>query len=100
MFVAGTWNVGSGGTIVDLYAFLASSSVPVDQTPPHEVILQNAGTGTLRVGPPADINTNAGFKVGPGDEFRVRIRVGNRLGLVGDGGASANAITVLLQVGE
>jgi hypothetical protein len=94
-----TWNVSASGTVIDLYAFLMSSSVPADQTPPHQVVLQNNGAGSLRVGAPADISINAGLLVGPGETFRLRLSIGNRLGLVGDGGLAAPAITVLLQVG-
>lgn len=94
-----TWNVASGSTVTDLFAFLVNSSVPTDSTPEHEVVIQNNGTGTLRVGAPADISTGNGIKVGPGIEFRIRLSTGNRIGLVGDGGNAANAITVLLQIG-
>jgi hypothetical protein len=99
MFVTLTWNVPAGSTVIDLFSFAVNSTVPVDDTPSFDALLHNGGAGTLRVGAVTDINVNSGVPVGPGETFQLRVHAGHRIGLVGDGGTAAGAISAILQSG-
>lgn len=98
MLTTDTINIGSGSTVVDLWSLLVSSSTPTDQTPGHEVTVQNNGAGTFRVGSLSAVSTGNGVKVAPGETFSYRLQNPNRLGVVGDAGAAAAAVTVMIQV--
>lgn len=98
MLTTDTMNIGSGSTVVDLWAQLVNSSMSADSTPAHDVTVQNNGARTLRCGAVGAVSTNNGFKIGPGESHLFAVLNPNRIGVVGDAGASASSITVLIQV--
>lgn len=98
MITTATYNIAAGSTVYDLYSQWGGSASGAE-TPPHEVHIQNNGTGTLRVGKPTDISTTLGWKVGPGEEFHLKVGQGDRLGTCCDSGTACPDITVILQTG-
>lgn len=81
----------------DLFALLVNSSLPLDLTPAHTVILQNGDTSaSLRYGDPSGVQTANGVVLGPGETVQLSMPAGTRVGISGSGGGGVSAVNVFL----
>lgn len=78
----------------DFFATYVSSSIPAAYTPVHEIVVQNNGAGTIRLGDNG-VSASQGYRLVPGDVFRIRLTGGNRLFAISESG-SATGISVLV----
>jgi hypothetical protein len=95
MLASGTLSIPTGSTPVDVLQQLGSIS-GAPWLPAHFIKLQNNGSGTIRVAEIGSVQGGIGIKVGPGEQFEIQVAAGDRIGLVGNAGAAASGIDVIL----
>lgn len=95
MLASGTVSVPAGTTPLDVLQVMGNAS-GAPWLPAHFIKLQNNGTGTLRVAELTAVQATIGIKVGPGESFEIALAAGDRIGILGNGGAAASGIDVIL----
>jgi hypothetical protein len=79
---------------VDLFATFINSQIPAAFTPVHELVVQNNGSGTLRLAD-SGVNASSGYRLVPGDVFRIRLPGASRIFAISESGTAAS-ISVLV----
>jgi hypothetical protein len=95
MLASATLSIPGGSTPVDVLGQVASVA-GAPWLPAHFVKLQNNGAGTIRIAELTAVQGGLGIKVGPGETFEITLAAGDRIGIVGNGGAAASGIDVVL----
>jgi hypothetical protein len=95
VLASGTLSIPAGTTVTDLLQVMSNIN-GAPWLPAHAVKIQNNGTGTIRIAEVTAVQGSLGIKVGPGEAFEMQLSPGDRLGIIGDGGAAAPNIDVLL----
>jgi hypothetical protein len=81
-------------TSSDIFGTYVSSSVAAAYTPAHELVVQNNGSGNLRLGD-SGVNASQGFKLAPGEVFQQHIPQGCRVHVVAESG-SVSGVSILV----
>jgi hypothetical protein len=89
--------IGSGA-IVDVYAQTLGSGIPLSQTLPHRVILQNRSGQPLLVGDPLGLGASpvTGLGLDDGEDFEARLRSPDRINVKNASGSSVAGLNVMI----